>query len=85
MIIYEFEIKKVDLNLSEVHEICDAGVKLHTIQQIDSAWMVVMSHWFRENLIPEQPTTMYNFVLDRKIPQASVVFYVLGYYVSSKK
>ena len=28
MIIYEFEIKKVDLNLSEVHEICDAGVKL---------------------------------------------------------
>ena len=60
MIIYEFEIKKVDLNLSEVHEICDAGVKLHTIQQIDSAWMVVMSHWFRENLIPEQLcTTMY--------------------------
>lgn len=41
MIIYEFEIKKVDLNLSEVHEICDAGMKL---QQIDSAWMVVMSH-----------------------------------------
>ena len=30
-------------------------------------------------------TTMYNYVLDRKIPQASVVFYVLGYYVSSKK
>ena len=61
MIIYEFEIKKVDLNLSEVHEICDAGMKL---QQIDSAWMVVMSHWFRENLIPEQLE-----VLDRKRPR----------------
>ena len=59
MIIYEFEIKKVDLNLSEVHEICDAGMKL---QQIDSAWMVVMSHWFRENLIHQDHVSVQALV-----------------------
>ena len=66
MIIYEFEIKKVDLNLSEVHEICDAGMKL---QQIDSAWMVVMSHWFRENLIPEQLCSKIMYWIEKSLKQ----------------
>ena len=46
MIIYEFEIKKVDLNLSEVHEICDGSETTTNRFSMDGGHVTLISWEF---------------------------------------